>query len=121
MGVTVTWLKVYVMDGGHWKYLTIVCVTGSGAAMQFYVSRLLLMVTRAALKVSGVLFWILVYVASLLAAASYLPDALRLVARGPFRAFRWEPRKAAPACLTSSKHGQHGNIRIKVRTCVMIL
>ncbi|XP_075714904.1 epoxide hydrolase 3-like isoform X2 [Rhinoderma darwinii] len=80
--------------------------------MQFYVSRLLLMVTRAALKVSGVLFWILVYVASLLAAASYLPDALKLIARGPFRAFHCVPRKTAPACLTSSKHGQHGHIRI---------
>ncbi|CAJ0967223.1 unnamed protein product [Ranitomeya imitator] len=81
--------------------------------MQFYVSRLLLMVTRAALKVSGVLFWVLVYVASLLAAASYVPDALRLIARKPFRAFYWEPRKSAPACLTSSAHGQHGHIRIK--------
>ncbi|XP_072005318.1 epoxide hydrolase 3 isoform X2 [Engystomops pustulosus] len=81
--------------------------------MQFYVSRLLLVVTRAALKVSGLLFWILVYVAALLAAASYLPEALRLVAKGPFRAFHWKPRKAAPACLTSSKHGQHGQIRIK--------
>ncbi|KAG8574323.1 hypothetical protein GDO81_009144 [Engystomops pustulosus] len=81
--------------------------------MQFYVSRLLLVVTRAALKVSGLLFWILVYVAALLAAASYLPEALRLVAKGPFRAFHWKSRKAAPACLTSSKHGQHGQIRIK--------
>ncbi|PIO34187.1 hypothetical protein AB205_0019840 [Aquarana catesbeiana] len=81
--------------------------------MQFYVSRLLLMVTRAALRVSGVLFWILVYVASLLAAVSYLPDALRLITRGPFRAFYWKQRRTAPSCLTSSKHGQHGYIRIK--------
>ncbi|XP_075063076.1 epoxide hydrolase 3 isoform X1 [Mixophyes fleayi] len=86
---------------------------GRGGTMQFYVSRLLLMVTRAALRVSGVLFWILVYIASLLAAVSYLPDALRLIARGPLRAFHWKPRKTAPSCLMSSKHGQHGYIRIK--------
>ncbi|KAM9311285.1 epoxide hydrolase 3-like [Gastrophryne carolinensis] len=81
--------------------------------MQFYISHLLLMVTRAALRVSGVLFWILVYVASLLAAISYVPDAMRLVARGPCRAFQWRPRKTAPSCLTSSQHGQHGYLRIK--------
>ncbi|XP_053319269.1 epoxide hydrolase 3-like [Spea bombifrons] len=81
--------------------------------MQFYVSRLLLMVTRAALRVSGVMFWILVYTAALLSAASYLPDALRLVIRRPLGAFHWGPRKTAPHCLMSSAHGQHGNLRIK--------
>ncbi|XP_068130679.1 epoxide hydrolase 3 [Hyperolius riggenbachi] len=81
--------------------------------MQFYVSHLLLLVTRGALRVSGLLFWILVYVASLLAAVSYLPDALRLVLRGPFRVLWWQQRKTAPSCLTSSKHGQHGYIHIK--------
>ncbi|MEE6506051.1 hypothetical protein FKM82_007483 [Ascaphus truei] len=81
--------------------------------MTQYVSRLLLMVTRAALRVSGVLFWVLVYVAALLSMVSYLRDTLRLVARGPLKAFRWRPRRTAPPCLMSSKHGQHGFIRIK--------
>ncbi|KAM8972445.1 epoxide hydrolase 3 [Pelodytes ibericus] len=81
--------------------------------MQFYLSHILLMVTRAALRVSGVMFWILVYVAALMSAASYLPDALRLVLRRPFRAFCWSTRKTAPKCLLSNAHGQHGYIKIK--------
>ncbi|KAM4748087.1 epoxide hydrolase 3 [Rhinophrynus dorsalis] len=81
--------------------------------MQFYISHLLLVVTRTALRVTGVLFWVLVYIAALLSAVSYLPDALRLVAKNPIRAFQWGPRKSAPPCLMSSRHGQHGYIRIK--------
>ncbi|CAH2275307.1 epoxide hydrolase 4 [Pelobates cultripes] len=81
--------------------------------MQIYLSRLLLMVTRTALRVSGVMFWILVYTAALLSAASYIPDFMRLVVRRPFRFFYWAPLKTAPHCLMSSTHGQHGYIRIK--------
>ncbi|XP_018110476.1 epoxide hydrolase 3 isoform X2 [Xenopus laevis] len=89
------------------------CGELGGEAMQLYLSRLLLIVTRTALRVTGVLFWVLVYFAALLAAVSYLPDALRLLTRGPLSAFCWGPRQAAPPCLTNNVHGQHGYIRIK--------
>uniref|UniRef100_A0A8C5RB62 AB hydrolase-1 domain-containing protein n=1 Tax=Leptobrachium leishanense TaxID=445787 RepID=A0A8C5RB62_9ANUR len=81
--------------------------------MQFYVSHLLLVVTRTALRVSGLMFWVLVYIAALLSAASYIPDFLRLIARRPFTAFFWTSRKIAPHCLMSSSHGQHGYLRSK--------
>lgn len=81
--------------------------------MQFYISHLLLVVTRAALRVSGFLFWIFVYIGAALSIVSYIPDFLRLVVRQPFKAFLWAPRKTAPRCLMSSIHGQHGYLRIK--------
>ncbi|XP_029441556.1 epoxide hydrolase 3 isoform X2 [Rhinatrema bivittatum] len=81
--------------------------------MVHFLPSLLLVLTRAVLRLSRLCSWLLVYAGSFLALCFYSPTFLRVVAQGPGKAFRWRVRERPPDCLTDASFGQHCYVRTK--------